>query len=441
MAATLDYDFSAKTKFNLRSFGLISQRDALGNLDQIDRPDDPSQNRTLIRDEFNNFGLESRLLHYFDLFQMKSALLVGLRYYNGLTDRKQGDANNSAAPDFAFLNPDDLEDFDYDFPSHNFALFAENVFNISDQFSVTPGVRFEHIRTDAVGEWKQTVRDFAGNIEAENVFQDDRSVVRSFVLFGLGLSYYLHDDLNIYANYSDNYRSVTFSDLRLNNPNFVLDSLITDESGYNIDFGLRGSPISWLNLDVSVFYLRYNDRIGVLLPPGTTLLLRTNVGDTRHYGLESYFEADVLKLLRKPTKHTNLSVFMNLSLIDAVYISSEDNSINGNEVEYVPGIMLRSGVNFSWKTLKATYQFSYLGDQYSDATNSTFNPNALTGIVPAYHVMDFSVEYEPGRYKLALGTNNFTNQAYFTRRAESYPGPGIIPATVRSFYVSLGITI
>ncbi|MEM9832034.1 MAG: TonB-dependent receptor [Bacteroidota bacterium] len=441
LAATLDYRFSDQTKMNIRSFGLISGRDALGNLNQIDRVDDPTQNRTLIRDNFQNVGAEARLLHYLNVLGKKSALLVGGRYYNGLTDRQQGDVNPSDDPDFTFLNPGDLEDFDYDFPSRNYSLFAENIFNVTDYFSITPGVRFEHIRTDSEGVWKQIVRNFAGDIVAENVFSDNRSVLRSFVLFGIGASYYLQNDLNVYANFSENFRSVTFSDLRLNNPNFVLDSLITDERGFNLDLGVRGAVLPWLDIDMSLFYLRYNNRIGVLLPPATTLLFRTNVGDSRHYGLESYAELDVFKLLGKSNNQTSLSLFTNLSLINATYIESRDTAIKGKRVEYVPNVMLRSGINYSWRDIKTTYQFSYLGDQFSDATNSVSNPSALTGLVPSYHVMDFSVEYTPGRFRITTGVNNFTNQKYFTRRAESYPGPGIIPATIRSFYVSLGVRI
>lgn len=439
LAATMDYEFSPKTKLNIRSFKLISNRDALGNLEQIDRLDDPGANRTLIADQFNNFGSEVRLLHYFDLFGGTSALLSGARYYQGMTDRQQGNASSGAGPEFSFVNPEDLEDFDYDFPSRNYALFFENVLNVTPKLSLTPGVRFEHIRTDAEGTWKQVVRDFAGNITTENTFQDEKSVARSFVLFGLGASYHLKEDLNIYANASENYRSVTFSDLRLNNPNFLLDSLITDETGYNTDLGIRGNLNDWLSMDVSVFYLRYNDRIGVLLPPASTLLFRTNVGDSRHVGLESFFEVNVFRLLDRQLKDMRLSLFSNLSLIDATYVASEDPAIKGRKVEYVPGVMFRSGINYQWKELKTTFQFSYLGEQYSDATNSISNPNALTGLIPDYHVMDFSVEYTPARYKFSAGINNLTDQTYFTRRAESYPGPGIIPATPRSFYLSMGV--
>lgn len=440
-ALNAEYKFSDRSKINVRNFALVSQRDALGNLSQIDRLDNPDENRTLIRDQFRNFGSEIRFLHSYDLFGARSTLLLGARFYNGLTDRKQGDANSNSGPDFEHVNPDDLEDFDYDFPSQNYAFFAENIFNLSEKFSLTPGIRIENIRTFSRGTFKQIIEDLAGNVIVENDFREDDAVIRSFVLLGLGASYYFENGMNIYANFSQNYRSITFSDLRVNNPNFLLDSLITDERGFNMDLGFRGTYQNWLNFDVNVFYLRYNDRIGELLPPSTTLLFRTNIGDSRHYGIESFVEIDILGLLNGPNRQANLVLFSNFSWIDAQYVNAKDRAINGNNVEYVPEIMWRTGLNFSYRNLKATYQFSYLGEQFSDATNSVFNPSAITGIIPSYQVMDLSLSYEYKYLKFATGVNNLTDTQYFTRRAVAYPGPGIIPATARSFYFTLGVQL
>ncbi len=440
-AATADYRFSDKTQLNLKTFGLLSQRDALGNLEQIGVLDNPNENRTLIRDQFRNFGSELRLLHRYNLQGKKSALVLGARYYNGLTDRKQGNANASDRADFEFLNPDDPEEFDYDFPSINYAFFAENLLNFTSRFRITTGFRLEHIRTDAEGIWKLNRFDFAGNLISSTENTDASSESRTFPLFGVGLSYYLNENLSLYSNASQNFRSITFSDLRVVNPNFQLDSLITDERGYNVDFGIRGALFPWLNIDISAFLMRYNQRIGLYELPGSTTLFRTNIGDSRHIGIESFMELDFWKVIRKTTKQSNLAIFLNLALTDASYINSEITAIRNRRVEYVPEVMIRTGINYRWKGFKTTYQFSYLGEQFSDATNSVFNPNALTGLIPSYYVMDLSIEYQYKSYKVSGGVNNLTNEKYFTRRAESYPGPGIIPATIRSFYFSLGVNL
>ncbi|MEM6297832.1 MAG: TonB-dependent receptor, partial [Bacteroidota bacterium] len=438
-AMTLDYEFSARTKLNIRSFALFSGRDALGNLQQIGVPDNPNENRTLIADEFQNFGTEARLLHEYKVRGEKATLVVGGRYYNGLTRRQQGFASADNTPDFSLLNPEDPEEFSYDFPSNNQAVFVENLVYLNEKWSFTTGLRLERIRTDADGVWRFNRFDFAGNLLSSVQNVDQSSTRRWVPLYGLGTSYYLKDNLHLYANYSRNFRSITFSDLRVVNPNFQLDSLITDENGFNMDLGIRGELTPWLNVDVSVFLLRYNDRIGQYELPGSTTLFRTNIGDSRHIGMEFFGELDVLNMIEEKNRYASLNFFMNLALTDATYIRSDITAIRDRRVEYVPNVMLRTGFNYGWKGLKATYQVSYLNKQFSDATNSEFNPNALTGVIPSYFVMDLSAEYELNRFKLSAGVNNLADEKYFTRRAESYPGPGIIPATIRSFYLSVGI--
>jgi Fe(3+) dicitrate transport protein len=44
-----------------------------------------------------------------------------------------------------------------------------------------------------------------------------------------------------------------------------------------------------------------------------------------------------------------------------------------------------------------------------------------------------------GIYQLRAGINNLTNEVYATRRAGGYPGPGILPGTGRTFYLTAGI--
>jgi outer membrane receptor protein involved in Fe transport len=51
------------------------------------------------------------------------------------------DANNVASTEFPFMETD------YTFPNLNLALFGENIFKISSNFSITPGFRFEKMNT------------------------------------------------------------------------------------------------------------------------------------------------------------------------------------------------------------------------------------------------------------------------------------------------------
>ena len=446
-AVTADYTFSPRTQLNSRFFGLVASRDALGNLGRIDRLDFGG-NRDLLRDTFRNWGNETRLIHRYPLLNRLSVFLIGTRYYDGFTDRRQGDGSAESDADFAYLHPDNLEGSDFDLPSKNVAVFAENIFNLTPRLSLTPGVRFEHIRTEAEGYYRNTVEDLAGNILVDERIEEQKDRPRSFVFFGIGASY-KRRAFELYANFSQNYRAINFNDIRVSIGSLEVDPDIQDERGFNVELGARGGIVGLLNYDVSLFHLSYEDRIGAVLrtepnPQFNNLVdrvfrLRTNIADARIYGVESFAELDLYKLLIKRAGATRLSVFTNLALITAEYAHSEEHGIEGNDVELVPEVNLKTGLTFGMGSFEASYQFSWVGEHFSDASNAIRTPTAIEGVIPAYHVMDLSLKYRIGRYRLEAGINNLSNTLYFTRRATGYPGPGIIPAEGRSFYLTTGI--
>jgi Fe(3+) dicitrate transport protein len=64
------------------------------------------------------------------------------------------------------------------------------------------------------------------------------------------------------------------------------------------------------------------------------------------------------------------------------------------------------------------------------------------GIIPAYHVWDWNFNWNiVKQFSLSGGVSNFTNEKYFNRRITMYPGPGILPADGRTFYVSAKVKI
>ncbi|MEX2593733.1 MAG: TonB-dependent receptor [Anditalea sp.] len=437
------YKFSDRLRLNIRNFALIGGRDALGNLGRIDRIDD-QQERNLFVDDFKNFGSEGRLIYNYKLFHQTNVVLLGTRYYQGLTDRKQGLGSDGKDPDFRFLHPNRLEDSDYDFPGRNLSFFAENIFNLSSKFSVTPGARFEYIQTAGKGYYNRTtlVPDPETGFATDSTYQvwEDRERSRSFAFFGLGLSYKLNDSPELYANYSQNYRSINFNDIRVNNPNLVVDENIQDESGYNFDLGIRGSKSVAFNYDISLFYLRYADRIGAILrtdPENYRIYrYRTNIADAYSMGVEAFGEMDLIELLDQNEKY-KVNLFTNLSAINAHYINSDETAVQDNKVELVPPLSIRSGASLGLGTFNMTFQYSYVHEHFTDASNATLTPSAVEGIIPSYQVMDLSMSYVFRNVKLGASVNNLADHTYFTRRSSGYPGPGIIPAEGRSFFLSL----
>lgn len=444
-AVVMDYELSETSRINWRTFGLYAQRDALGNLNRIDRPD-AALERNYLQDKFRNYGSEIRYLKQYSFIKNVSTFLIGARYYKGLTLRKQGLGNDGKDADFYYLHPDNLEHSDYRFPSENISLFSENVFRITSRLNVTPGIRWEYINTNSKGYYHEEYRDLAGNILYEQNTPDNRSSYRSFVLAGVGIGYRLNKKIEAYSNFSQNYRSINFNDMRVVNPNVKVDTDLKDESGYSADIGMRGNIKQLFNFDVSLFYLKYNNRIGSIQKVDTVTYqvyrYRTNVSDSRNTGLESFVELDVFRLIAGRERKLGISLFLNYAFIDAEYINSKEPSVkSGNKVELVPEHILRTGITVAYKKIKVTYQYAFTSEQYTEATNAIHTPSAVDGLIPAYSVMDLSLSYSYKWVSLSAGINNLSDKRYFTRRADGYPGPGIIPSDARSFYITFGLKL
>ncbi len=436
-----DFKLTERTKLNVLLFGVYAGRDALGTLERTDRLDDTTKNRTLLNDVYNNFATEIRLLHRYTLLKQQSNFLIGIRAYKGNTSRKQGEADKSSNPNFKFINPNDLENSSYTFPSTNYAAFIENIFQLNTKWNITPGLRYEFISTNSDGYYRLLNKDLAGNILLDKKIQDNRSNARSFLLAGIGTQYKLLKNLEMYANFSQNYRSINFNDMRVVNPNFQVNPNLKDENGYSTDIGFRGIIKNILYFDITGFLLKYNNRIGTILQVDSNtfqiIRYRTNVSDSRNIGVEAFAEVDWIKLVKKTSKH-KVSTFVNTSLINATYISSSQNGFNNKLVEYVPKTIIRTGLTYAFKKLSITCQYAYTSQQFSDATNAKETPTAIYGIIPSYSVVDVSASYTYKFLSISAGVNNVLNSSYFTRRAEGYPGPGIIPADPLNGYLTLG---
>jgi len=440
-----DHKFNSMSELNVRVFGLSASRYSLGfRPNRVGTVDDNSE-RDLIKGKFENWGVEARFLQRYQIYELPSVLLVGSRYYHGFNHSQQGPGSAGKDANFSFVNPEDYITYDYRFPNRNTSFFVENAFFLHDKFSVTPGVRYEYINTTAAGYYGTLFRDLAGNIISKTRTDENRNSARQFVLFGLGLSYKPTSHLDVYTNVSQNYRSVTFNDMRIQNMSAVIDPNLHDEEGYSIDLGVRSEQTSLVNFDLSLFYLAYNSRIGEYQfadKDNRIKRLRTNIGKAVMRGIEAYGEIDALGYLLKNREKWALEMFGNVALIDSEYRSGRQEEIKGNKVEFVPEVNIKTGLRMGYKDLKASFQYSYLSSQYTDATNAEEGGvSAIVGKIPAYSVMDFSASYQYKLFRVEATINNIANQMYFTRRATGYPGPGILPSDGRGYFLTLQVKL
>jgi Fe(3+) dicitrate transport protein len=438
-AVTLNYDFSKNTKLQITANGIWGERSSVQFINTPDVADTINTNigsynpRQVDRDFYNGFTTEARLLHKYS----GGTLAGGVRYFNQKTQRRQkGMGTTGSNNTMELIGPYGI---DLEFHTVNYATFVENIFQIGELFSITPGFRYEVIQSDLTG------------VISNASFPVSYKGNRAFPLFGVGLQYEVSQSTQFYGNFSQAYRPYLYSNITPADQVGVVDPDLKDSKGYDIDIGYRGKISDFLNFDINAFYLFYGNKIGKLTetnPDNSTYQLTTNIGNSVAKGFEMYLNLSLTKLFSGNTLNTDVRIFSSLAYTHARYtealISSgaDNKSLNGNRVENVPDWIERGGLEFRHKTISSTLQVSYVSDQYSDANNTKSVPNGIVGYIPSYFVMDWSFDWQfMHNYHVAAGVNNLANVSYFSRRMNMYPGPGILPAVGRSFYLTLGIKL
>lgn len=454
-ALKLEHKLSTRSDLSLTLFGLDAERNAVGfrgdprdpsvnpvtQEDEQDASGDYMFSRDLLTSQFNNWGAEFRYLTRFSVGAKDAVLLLGSKYYHANNAEQQGPGSRGTGANFAFAfdeNPDYVNQSDFKFPNRNLAIFGEQIFFLSERLSITPGFRYEYIQTRANGVYNVETLDLANNVTPLGDSTESRVFDRSFLLFGIGFSYERDPNLEIYSNISQNYRSVTFSSIRVTNPTFVVDPNISDEQGYTFDLGVRGKWNKLISYDLGFYSILYNDRIGTVLNDRAQRV-RSNIGDAIILGFEAFTDWNLAKSFLLPPQY-KLNWFVNTAFTDSKYLTSEDSNVEGKKVEFIPQVNMKTGLRFGYRDFMGSFQFTQLSKQYTDVENSTQpDSKGIVGEIPAYHIMDLSLAYSIRKVKLETGVNNLTNQKYFTRRATGYPGPGIIPSEPRNYYFTLQV--
>jgi Fe(3+) dicitrate transport protein len=317
------------------------------------------------------------------------------------------------------------------FTTLNFAPFVENIFHVTDKFSITPGFRFEYVKSIANGY----------NTFDSGVVNTNKSFARYIPLAGIGLQYKTTNTSSLYGNFTQAYRPTDYSQLSPIATTSIIDPHLKDANGFNADLGFRGTVKNFLSFDVGAFWLQYNNRIGLIEKKdanGNIYTYRTNVANSRHLGAETYLEINPVKALTRVTKYGTVSFFNSFSFIDARYTTSE---FKNNFVENAPRFINRFGATYAVEGFSVTLLVSHTSKCFSDAENTIKSDDAVVGVVPKYTVLDLSATYKIKFVNIKAGVNNLTNEKYFTKRTDEYPGPGIIPSIGRSFYIGLGIRV
>ena len=437
---TFKYDISRNVNLQIKSFMTMAERNSVGftksitTLDTINPLTLQYNARQVDRDYYSNYGTEARVSVKYNLCGNSNVLAAGIRLYNGKTKRNQLGTGTTGS-DFDLTINNSPFGRSLEFSTINYAAFAENIFQIGKNLKLIPGIRIEFIENSISG--------YINTSQTGTLNSDKR--VHKILLYGFGTEYKITDKTNIYGNYSLAYRPVTFSEITPSATTEIIDPNLKNASGFNADCGYRGNIKNFLNFDIGIFYLQYNNRIGTITQ--NSVPFKTNIGTSISKGIESYIEINPIKIFTENVKLGTFSIYASNSFIDAKY--TEWNpliaidpllSIANKRVENAPLFIHRFGGTYYLKEFSLTFQYSTVSDVYTDAANTELaNATGTIGKLSGYKIMDASFSYRfLKNYNVKAGINNITDEKYATRRSTGYAGPGLLPGNGRNLFISVG---
>lgn len=440
-ALTSTYKVSEKTSVTLKSALNISSRSIVWRNEDggPETPDSisPATNtfvpREVEHEFFKSSTTELRMISNYNIGDKEQTFAAGIRFFDGWMERQEGGTGSTGSDaNFNNYNPGNSYDNDLNFTTLNVAPFIENTFHIGSHLSITPGFRFEYIKSTATGHVLDSTATYYIPV--------NESKPRNIPLAGIAFQYKTSRTTDIYANLTQAYTPISYSFLYPMGLDIdaKIDPNLKDINGYNADLGWRGNIKNYLTFDLSGFFMAHNNNIAIekMGTSANPTYFETNVGNANHIGIESYEELNVVKLFTRHSRVGTISFFNSFAYDHASYVTG---LYKGNVAEYAPKTIERFGITYAIKRFSTTFLFSNTSKSFSDAGNTaTISPDAEVGIIPAYTVMDWAASLKIKNYNIKAGVNNLADAHYFTFRTIEYPGPGIIPSAGRTFYIGFG---
>ena len=363
---------------------------------------------TIERQTFASVGTEARFRRDWGSSR-RHALSAGAQFYRGESPRTDA---RGASPEATagITQTKSRRDVLYA------PLYLENLFRFG-ALTVTPGIRLETVR-QKVREEINVAKTAAGNPLSSRAVDD------SVPLAGLAATWDLPGKSQAYANLSQSFRPVIFTQAVPNGATQVANTDLSESRALQAEMGWRGEPSSGMVVDFSVFQLAFDDQVGTLALPGGRSTV-ANVGRAVHRGVEVSFQQDLLRLPGRKSGAAALNFYANALLLDAGF---REGPFAGRTPQYAPRHLVRTGLLYArGADLKLGLAGTLSAASFADDTNSEQRR------VPAHAVWDLTAEWVPARgpVRIIAGINNVFDEDYYSRvRAD-----GIDPAPRRNAYL------
>ena len=314
---------------------------------------------------FERIGAETRLVTKHTLFNISSEAEVGLRLMNEKMDDVTIKATR-ATPRTGTIDKDVKDS------AKSVAFYAQNRLDITDQLSVTPGVRIEHYEQQREDKKKSEL------VKTSN----------TEVMPGLGMTFQLDPAVQLYGSVYKAFSPALNGD----SLSGLQDQKLDAETAVSWEFGLRGQQDA-LSYEMTAFRMDFDNQI---IPANSNSDFQsTNGGKTYNQGLEGAVNLEL---------DNGFDVFANLTwVIDAQFKGDRYNkngtlkSRDGDRVPYTPEWIANLGLGYTYAGLRTQLSANYTGSQFTDELNTKpiveNTSGFFTGKINGYTTVDLTTRY------------------------------------------------
>jgi Fe(3+) dicitrate transport protein len=397
----------------------------------------PANGRFINARKYWVYGVEPRFHAEHRLFGIASQADFGVRYMYEESERKQflnaSSGIGVSCPGFSADQASCLGE-DTHRTTNAYALFFQNRFLLTDQITITPGFRVEHVNYDQVDKRAPAV---GGINQGTGVFTKT-SITE--VLPGLGMTYSPVKNYTLFAGVHRGFAPPQISDAIQSNVVVDLDA----ELSWNYEVGLRSTPVHWLGYELTFFRMDFQNQIISQSVAGGAGATNTNAGRTAHSGIEFAFKADMLDMITGLNRDHDITVDFNYTWLGQAEFRGTRNSniggtallpgesatfnTNNQRLPYAPKNMLTAGLGYANRLIgfDGRAEVQCISDMFGDDRN-THNPtpNGQRGIIRGWCVLNAAANQYVKLIKTTffITGKNLLDQLFMVDRTRGiYPG-------------------
>ncbi|HXV68058.1 MAG TPA: TonB-dependent receptor [Nitrospira sp.] len=395
----------------------------------------PANQRFTNEREYWVWGIEPRFNYVHSLLGINAVADFGARYMYEQSDRKQlrNTVSGTGLPSscvVAVAGATCLGENNFR-TTNAYAFFLQERL-ILGQFTLTPGVRVEHISYEQTNRLANSGNGTFGKTNFTEV------------LPGVGVTYSPFKNNTFFFGAHRGMSPPQISDA-ITGTGQVVD--LGPELSWTYELGVRGNLTHWAGYSITGYQMDFDNQIISQSVAGGIGATLTSAGRTRHRGTEVALQLDVLDAVTGPNSDQDVTLDLNYTWVaEAEFRGNRNSAItgaallpgeaaifntSGNRIPYTPTHLITAGVGyanraFSLGPFNARLETQCISDQFSDDRNTANpTPNGSRGAVKGWCMLNASVNQHVKMINTTFfftGKNMLDHDVIVDRSRGIYPG-------------------